>query len=96
MIRDCRRVACAVQYADDNNRIGKRTVIDRIRVVESDTQSGGEFLTRGGCQRKIADRLKGRFNRGDKARRDCLRCVACDSEPDFGEVLLGGLGKAKG
>lgn len=96
MIRDCHRVACAVQHADDNNHIGKRAIIDRIRAVESDTQSGGKFLTRRSGERKIPDRLKGCFNRGDKARRDFFGCVACDSEPDFGEVLLGGLGKAKG
>ena len=96
MIRDCRRVACAVQHANDNNRVGKPTIIDRIMTVESDTQSNGKFLTRGRGERKIPDRLKGPFNRGDKARRDFFGCVACDSEPDFNEVLLGGLGQAKG
>ena len=96
MIRDCCRVACAVQHADDNNRVRKRTIINRIGAMESDAQSGGKLLSRRSGEWKIPDRLKGRFNRGDKARRDFLGCVACDSEPDFGEVLLGGLGKAKG
>ncbi len=96
MVRHGGRIACAVQYAYDDDRGRKRPVIDRIAIMECDTQAGRELVPLRTCERKMPHRLDRRFKPGDKAICDRLGSFRREIGPDFREILLGGLGEAKG
>jgi hypothetical protein len=64
--------------------------------VERDTQAGGKLLSQGRGQGEIPNRLKGPFDRRDKAGGNFLRRLACNVRPDFGKVGFGGISEAKG
>ena len=81
-----------MQDSDNYHGICERPVVDGIRMVECNTQSDGELVAGGRGQWEVALRLKGCFDRGNKARGDVLGCSAGDREPDFGKVGLGRFG----
>ena len=91
----CRRIAGAMQHSDDHDRVHERPIVNGVRSVERDTQPRGKRVSRWCGEGKVSNRLKRGFNRRDKAGRDFLGRLSCQISPDFGEVVLGGLGETK-
>ncbi len=101
MLRSCvepsalgkrRDILCPMQHPDNHHGIRKRHVIDGVRIVEGHAQAWCELLTLGTAQRKEPQRLAGILDRRNDTRRNIGGGIGGDSEPDFGEVRLGGIG----
>jgi hypothetical protein len=96
LVRDSGNIARAMQDTDNDHGIRQRAVVDGVRAVERDAQAGGKLLSQGRGQGEIPHRLKGGFDRRDKAGGVFLRRPACNITPDFGKVGFGCLREAKG
>ena len=84
-----------MQHADDHDRVRERPIVNGVRPVERDTQPRGKRVSCWCGKGKVSNRLKRGFNRRDKAGCDFLGCLGRQVSPDFGEVVLGGLGETK-
>jgi hypothetical protein len=89
-------VSRTVQDADNHHGVGKRAVVNGIGTVKRDAETGAKLLARRGGQREIPHRLKGGFDRRDKAGGGFLRRPASNISPDFGKVGFGGIREVKG
>ena len=89
-------VSRTVQNADNHHGVSKWSVVNGIRTMKRDTETGAELLARRSRQGEIPDRLKGGFDRRDKAGGGFLRRPASNISPNFGKVGFGGIREVKG
>jgi hypothetical protein len=68
LIRNGSNVARAMQYADDDNLVVERKVIDRVLVKEEHTQIIREVVTRGAGDWKLQCLIESICNAGKKVR----------------------------
>jgi hypothetical protein len=84
-----------VQHADNDDRIRKRPIIDRVAIMERDAHASCKLFPLGTRERKISHRFKRRFESGNEAGRDLLGGFGCKISPDFRKVLFGRLRDTK-
>ena len=92
---DGRDIARTMNDAHDDQLGGTHEIVDRVFLVERDSQAGGKMLALRAAQRKVQKGLKRAAEGMDKVGGDALRGFGGDRCPDFGEVGFRRLGQTE-